>query len=507
MKPNTVILLNFPLEKNQSYKNKGSVYPSISVLLIGSLLKKNWYDVKIIDGLYCENYLELLINYIKEHEQDILYVGMSVMTTQVPFALNTSKKIKEKFDIPIVWGGPHPTLFPEQTISNKNVDIISINEGAITAVKIANAIQNKVKLGSVKGIVYKSKKYIHWTPDASLENIEKLPHFDFSIININDYLEIKSSVYDREFPDFKGKVKVAPILTGLGCPYKCQFCINVILKRRYRFRKADSIVKEIKRLQKEYSINTFVFMDEDFFVNKKRVLEFVELVEKENLKFNYRFWCRVDHFKDNFINEKLIKRLEKIGYGSFVMGGESGNQEILNSIKKGITTEQILNSLRMLKGTKITPRYSFIVGFENETLKQIKNTYNFCFKMKKIEPRVDIAGPFIFRLYPGSPIFNRLVKKYNLQIPEDLNSWEEFIVKNQEEFIKMPWTPIQFQNSLKYIEFYGSWATRRTILSFNFKKFCKYILSKTAMFRMKIFCFIFPIEYWLYQLQKKWNLF
>ena len=89
---NTIVLLNFLPSINSSYSKKGATYPNNAVILVGSVLKSKGYCVKIIDGGYYENYCDLLINYALSKKDKILYVGMSVMTTQVPMALSVSKK-------------------------------------------------------------------------------------------------------------------------------------------------------------------------------------------------------------------------------------------------------------------------------------------------------------------------------------------------------------------------------------------------------------------------------
>ncbi|MCK5611090.1 B12-binding domain-containing radical SAM protein [Candidatus Pacearchaeota archaeon] len=496
MPKNKIVLLNFLPGIDSTYENKGSIYPSTATMLLGTLLKKNGYDVNVIDGAYNEDYLKMLGNLI---EEEVLYVGMTVMTPQIPFALEASKTVKKcNKTIPVIWGGPHPTLFPEQTLSDENVDIVAINEGAFTALRLAECLQTNKDLRTINGIGYKDKNTnIVITPPCELDDIHELPHFDFSLIDVDNYLNLKSdSVYQREFPDSKDKVRIMLILTGLGCPYKCEFCINPILKRRYRFRSAESIVEEIKYLKRYYDANTFLFLDEDFLVNKRRALEFVSLVEQEELHFNWRMWCRVDHFRDDYINSEFIRRLANIGHGSMVMGAESANQEILDCLKKDITPEQIMNSLNLLTGTSIFPRYSFMVGLEDETMEQIGNTYKFCLNMTKINPRVDIGGPFIFRLYPGSAIYQRLIAKYNLSVPDSLDSWIEHL-KKETSFTEVPWTPKQFQKNLRLLTFYSSCALGSYAEKGRYpRRFFRLLLRAFCRLRLKYFFFRFPFEYW-----------
>lgn len=505
MLKNKILLMSFRPSADSSY-SEGCLYPSTAVMLIGSVLKKHGFAVQIIDAGYRADYLDTFKKVLKEQGEEILYVGMSVMVTQIPLALEASKLVKTLSPaIPVVWGGVHPTLFPEQTLKNECVDIVAVNEGTVAALHIAECLKNGEDLSRVKGIGYKDKNNgPTLTGPSDPENIEDLPYFDFSLLKLDDYLKPKGvSVYKREFPRFKGDFKMMPILTALGCPFRCQFCINVILGRSYRLRSAASIINEIKRLQSEYGANTFLFYDEDFFVNRKRTLEFVELAEKESLHFNFRTWCRVDHFRENYMNPELLRRLAAIGYGSLAMGGESASIEILRELKKGITPEQTINSLRTLTAhSSIFPRYSFMVGLENETFEQIGKTFKFCLQMKRINPGVDIAGPFVFRLYPGSPIYDRMVKKYNLRPPESLEQWAEEI-SNYGSAHTMPWAPKRFLELQKYILFYANYA----FLNYEspdgpVKNLMRFLLVKAGEWRIKYFFFGFPIEYKAYKFFK-----
>ncbi len=501
---NKIVLLNFPPGMEFTYARRGAIYPSTAVMLLGTLLKESGYDVLIIDGAYDQDFREQLRSEVKAEE--VLYVGMSVMTPQLPFAFEASKIVKGCHkNIPVVWGGAHPTLFPEQTVRDENVDVVAINEGTSTALNLAECFKGNSSLSAVNGIGYKDRdNQVVINPPGELDDIGRLPHLDFSLLNVSNYLDLRSdSVYTREFPGFSEKVRLMPILTGLGCPYKCTFCINPILKRRYRFRSAESIVAEIKHLQRNYDANSFLFLDEDFFINKRRVLELVSLIEKEGLHFNWRTWCRVDHFKEDYINPELISRLAGIGYGSMAMGAESANQEILDDLKKDITPEQIMNSLNLLTGTRIFPRYSFMVGLEDETLEQIQNTYRFCLAMKGINPVVDIAGPFIFRLYPGSAIYNRVTTKYDLKIPASLESWVEHL-KKETSFSEMPWAPRKLQKNGRLLTFYSTYALGSYPQKVRHPgQVLDFLWCRLGRLRLKHFFLMLPFEYWAHHILLK----
>jgi anaerobic magnesium-protoporphyrin IX monomethyl ester cyclase len=290
-----------------------------------------------------------------------------------------------------------------------------------------------------------------------------------------------------------------PVLTGLGCCYKCQFCINVILNRRYRYRTATSIIEEIKKLREKYGANTFIFYDEDFFINKKRLLEFLDLVEKENLRFSWRAWARVDYFNNKYLNRDLILRLEKCGLRSIVMGGESGSQKVLDIIKKGIKVENILHSAKMLDGTMITPRYSFIVGLEGEGKDDTKKTYKLCADLINVNEKVDIAGPFIFRYYPGSPIFDSIIKNFNIEIPQKVEDWGNYL--SGEGYLKVDKMPWVWHGCIKTATILNREMLVFAILRDIDNSISK-LVKKVIMWRIRNLYIKVPVELYAYDLMK-----
>jgi len=270
-----VVLVNLPPAHDYKYDNPGSIYPATGVMLIASVLKKNGITVSFVDGALDRDYDEQVLERVSDKTA---FVGLSVMSSQVTMGYRLAKKIKEKHpDTLVVFGGVHPTLYPEQTVDNPYVDIGVVNEGSRTVLEIMNYTCGEVELKDVKGIVYcDDENNTTLTDPRSLDEIENVPHFDFEVLDLDKYLSA-TTVYNSEL-NTEGieDLQLMPIITGLGCCYRCSFCINVILKRRYRARTARAIVDEIKRLQTNYGANAFLFLDEDFCINKNRLKEFIQ---------------------------------------------------------------------------------------------------------------------------------------------------------------------------------------------------------------------------------------
>lgn len=502
---NKVVLVNLPPNEFEGYASRGGTHPAMGLLLIGSLLKKNGFDVHLVDGAYDENYMEITENLVSD---DLCYLGISVMTSQVGMALSLSKHIKKKFPgAKIVWGGPHPTLFSEQTVKNPNIDIIVINEGLETALELANKLSsNDDDISDVAGIAYKNDGNICVTQPRKLISFNNIPHIDFSIIDSFRYSSGKGEdgtlVY--LYPDLLQStedIKVFPIVTGLGCAYKCTFCINAFLGLRYRYRNAQDIIAECKRLEKEYGANFFLFMDEDFFINKKRLLEMLDIMEAENLKFRWRVWCRVDHFNESYINRDLAKRLERNGLYNIVMGAECGTQFMLDYLKKQITIEEIRNSAEILKNTNIFPRYSFMVGFHNESMDDIIATYKLAYRLKKINPKIEVII-VLFRPYPGSPVYEDMVKQFKLSIPDSVEGWAEIL--SERTYLRpqdLPWVKNRFRE-IENIHIYLRPIMRKA--SYNFaERIGLPILKVLSSLRFEKHFFKFPIEPCLIRLYQR----
>jgi radical SAM superfamily enzyme YgiQ (UPF0313 family) len=321
-----------------------------------------------------------------------------------------------------VWGGVHPTFFPKQTVDDPCVDIVVINEALKeTILPLTTAIHEQRSMENIPGLCYKHQGRTVQTKPSGLDDIQNTPLVDFSLMDHRKYA-VDNFLW-HYYPEHIPKVKniTYPIVTGLGCAHKCNFCINVILQRRYRKRSAAEIVDRIEFLQKQYGATFIQFLDEDFLISKARILEFLDLVEERRLVFYYRAWLRVDYFRDDYINVDLAKRLHKNGLLIAVMGAESGSQDTLNHLKKGITPEQIMRAADTLRQTEIIPRFSFMAGLPGETKKDLKLTKKICQKLRK-NPRADV--PVInFRPYPGSPLYDEIKRDHFLTEPESLYEW------------------------------------------------------------------------------------
>jgi radical SAM superfamily enzyme YgiQ (UPF0313 family) len=468
---------------------------NIGLLVIGTILQRAGFTVSIIDARY-EDWVDRLV---REIDDRTAFIGCSVMTVQVPSALEISAKAKSISPLtPVVWGGPHPTFFYDQTAAHPSIDVAVVNECANWIANLAQRLAGGISLAGLKGIAFKNPDGgIEFTATDELDDITAIPPLDHSLYDYRRY--VRSPLFTP--PMDRKNVVAFPLITGLGCCYRCKFCINYILKRKYRFKPPTEIIEEIKSLQQNYGANSFVFMDEDFFINKKRVIDLFHLVEKERLDFRWRAWIRVDHIGPDYIDADTIRWLGRLGWAWSSMGAESGSRETLELIDKKIVPEQTIASARQLlnAGPEHWARYTFIIGLPGEPLNSIIKTFALAANIRLINPRTDITIAH-FRPYPGSPLSEELIKAEGFKYPASLNDWNmEFSKHGFMNEENLAWIPPRVQMIINRCDAYFNLVRNSPIRP---NSVTQRILNFICILRLEHGFLSFPFELFLYNVLK-----
>jgi len=515
-KKGRVILVNPGIHLFPPLKNRG-MYPNNAIQILGTILHQNKFDVRIVDGMYLsvDNAVHEILSLISE---DLIFIGFSVMTIQVKWAYLVSSEIRRKCpDVKIVWGGVHPTLFPEQTVLDNAVDLCVVNECAFTIVQIANALAAEDNLSNIPSLCYKDNGKVNLTlPNQIPDDFTNIPYIDFSIMNHKLYSKNNVFAMDSSLNEEYKRQIAYPINASLGCNFRCSFCINVILERKYKMRTAEEIVERIEYLKSEYGANYIHMVDENFFGSKKRVYQFVELLRSRNVDIKWRPQIRADYFNKSYINESFVKELEESGMVIAVMGVESASQRTLDRLDKKMKVESITVALEILSKTRIIPRLSFMVGIPGETEDDIKQTYQFAVMLKEKYP---LCQPLVtpFRLFPGSKFYELAVSKYGYKSPESLIEWVENADKEYCESVgyQNPKDYVWVTNAKKFESRHkifimfkaASWSLFPQLIKKGIRPkvmhFLKLLIYKVAALRIKNEFYKLNIEYLLLELFRK----
>ena len=459
---------------------------SVGLLCLASYLDRQGIKVKIIDGARQKGYLDL----IREELPQVDFVGISVMTTQVGSALEISKLVKDfKKALPIIWGGFHPTFFPEETASHPLVDMAVIGEGEETLLEI---FQGRA-LKEIKGIAFKR----HYEDSPRSNGFQVQVNQGRPLLGFENLPLPKWDLMPREILD---NLALIPTHTSRGCPHRCSFCVNAILKNRWRSRQPEKVLEdlEIIKSRPEFYNKPVRFWDEDFFVQKRRAREIIEGMIKRKFNLFWETTIRADYLDKNFLDDDFMADLRKSGCYLLSFGAESGSPLVLKKIQKDITREQILNSARRCLKYGIVPQYSFMVGLPGETKKDMFETISLIDKLTKLSPEVQILGPQAFRPYPGSALYQECLVS-GWRAPQSLEQWAK-IMENELNYLSpqnFPWLKDpDFVESLEAYVRFGAHSFKSALGStVKANKFLKTLFILLCKLRWKLKFFKWPIEF------------
>jgi anaerobic magnesium-protoporphyrin IX monomethyl ester cyclase len=369
----------------------------LSLLYIAQPLLENNIEVEILDQRFEEDFFG---NLAKQLQSDLVCIGINCITgPHIEQVKKISDFVRERSNVPIVLGGPHPTLMPEQTLESGLVDYVVIKKGEAPFLKLVTSliknepVENLEQVGSrVNGRIMVNR--------ASLPGIDvrKVPH----------HLVLKY-----------GKPQVIPIITSFGCPYQCSFCVERILHPKYSEIPLHDVLFMIKEALKldPALIN---FIDDNFLLNSKRVMQLLSLCEQQNLNFASLCTGRVDNVLN--LDDATLRFLKERGLSSIFFGIESGSSRILKLIKKKLTLEMVHELNQRLKQAGIIPHYSFMAGFPTETKQEVDKTIDLIRRLKDEYPQAKIWKINQYMPYPGTDLFD-LAVEHGFKPPEKFEDW------------------------------------------------------------------------------------
>ena len=368
------------------------LFPPLGLAYIASVLQSKGHTARLLDMEAESLDEEGLIAEISKFAPDL--IGIYSSTPIIFYAFSLAKICKENFSVPIVFGGPHPSSFPEDTIKNDFVDFVVRGEGEFVMADLADTLSENLPLEQVRGLSFKKEnKIINNSPQAYIENLDDLPLPSHNLLPVAKYSPY--SYLDRGGKWFT-------MLTTRGCPFRCIFCNSgSIFGKRYRTRTPQNMVKEVEILNKNYDIKNILFVDDTFTLSKESTLEFCRLLREKKLDISWSCETRV-----HLVDDELLKEMKRAGCFGIAFGIESGSQKMLDNLKKGITLEQSEYAVKAAKKAGIEVRTFWVFGAPNETRDTVLESIKFA---KKLNP--DIAHFNVMTPYPDTEIYKMAVNE------------------------------------------------------------------------------------------------
>ncbi len=470
----------------------------LSLLYVASGLIKKKFEVIIVDNrIYGSNWRTKLYDFLDENT---LFVGLTVMSgSPVSNAIEVSKAVKKSGNIPVVWGGSHPTIKPKQILEKEYIDFTVSGSGVSTSVKLAEILQknniNSEELKDIPGLGYKLNREIHINPPY--RGFEPVCYTDIPYFLIKDF---------SHYGQIGSTEKIFPIYSAYGCPYNCAFCISPTLYRDFNHKwialPAEEIVDHMTYLIKNYEATEIYFYDDDSFVNLKHIHSVIKEVKRRQIKIKMSFrGARVNEVLK--MDREYIDDLAETGTNILHIGIESGSQKILDLFNKGIKIEDIIEMNRKLsQNKKIIAGYNWIIGTPTETPEDIKKTTDLILKLIDENPRCLIFQPNKFRPIPESKL-HELSIKHGYKEPTCLEEWIDEEVEGDKS---QPWYTEELKKIIKmlqvtcyFIDNKPSLLLKNNSLKNMIVKFLSMLYRPFARYRFKYGITSLLIEYPLFQ--------
>ncbi len=370
-------------------------FPPLGILYLASTMRARNIDVSVLDQPAKALTVEETVKWVEQEDPDFL--GFSTFATSGRTATLICNEVKEKNPYTTtVLGGYYATFNAERILKKyPSVDIVVRGEGEDTLVDFVDCYSKKGKLKNVLGITYRNRGSVVSTPNRPLiKDLDSIPFPDRSLLDVEYHSTIAGAKIAVK--------KFTSVISSRGCIHKCRFCsCQKFARNVWRPRSVENTLKELHYLASE-GYKQFIFVDDCFTLNQKRVIKLCRLIRKERLDMEWICEGRVDN-----CSHEMFREITRAGCKVMFFGVESANQRILDYYAKRITPTQSKKAVKLARRAGIDVIVgSFIVGAPDETRREIHNTVEFAKQISIDLPQFGILG-----IFPGMDIWNELRMK------------------------------------------------------------------------------------------------
>lgn len=419
-----ILLINLPFEKiyeKTSIKGIAPSTPPLSLACIGGSLLEKKHSVKIFDFNQHEKGEKHFTECLKKSDPDFLCITfVTPLIKEADRISQLAKKIKP--DITVVGGGPHCSSFPESSLAETSLDISVMGEGDFTITEIVQGNP----LSEIRGIAYKKKNEIFVNPRRELiKNLDVLPFPAYHLYDIKKY-KVPSAIA-RQNP-------VAWIETSRGCVYGCIYCNKSCFGRTFRVKSPERVAEEFIRIQRA-GFKEIHIADDCFTTDIARAKKICDLLVEKSVEIG---WSPITGLRVDRVDEDLLKKIKKAGCYRVYFGIESGNQQILDTIKKGITLKQVRQAVAWAKKAGLEVAGYFMIGLPGETEETMQETIDFAKSLNLDLAKIAITIPL-----PATEMFENLEKQDLIKTYQ----WDKFKFYSTPSSIydheNLPWPVIE----------------------------------------------------------------
>lgn len=388
------------------------LFPPLSLAWVCAIAERAGHDTLLIDARTLRLTKEDVLDRLKAWKPDM--IGFMMTTYMFRETLEWVSFLKKHLRVPVIIGGYNLRVYPQESLSVDGPDFGCLNSAYHTLPRLLEELAGQRRFEDVPGLIYKENGLVRMTPPGTE------PHF-------NDYPNparhlLPNDLY-AEFTTVRKNFTV--MVTSKGCPNGCLFCEAG--HTAYNPRSPETVMNEVRECYARYNIREIDFFDYDFCVDRRRVEAICDGLIRSNLDVTWACRTRVD-----YVDEALLRKMKAAGCSRIYFGIESGVQEILDRLNKGIRLQQIRDAIETTRSLGIMALGFFLVGSPGETRETFRQTVRFAKSLK-----LDYVQFSKLTAKPLTPYWRQMVSNTGMDY------WREYILGGTEDKpLPRPWTSL-----------------------------------------------------------------
>jgi radical SAM superfamily enzyme YgiQ (UPF0313 family) len=398
--------------------------PHLGLAYLAAVSERRGDEVYLYDADVEDEPLDI---FIKRVQPDL--VGITANTPQVKQAWRTAEAIKKVWDVPVVIGGPHPSVLPEESAQKSAIDIVVEGEGEETWIDISNRLEKYKRevaefksanllsihsevLAPIFGVTYQTQDgKIHRNPERPpIMDLDSLPFPAYKYFKMERYSSLQPAT------DAVDGSRSFSIMTSRGCPYRCTFCSQSIMPIKWRARSPENVLAEYRHLIHDLGAQEIGWLDDSANIRLKRMHDICNLLITE--KLNHVPWIMINGIRANLADEATLGLMKKAGCKRLAFGVETGDEDILVSIDKRIDHDTIRQAFKNAKKVGLETMGFFIIGLPGDNEETMEKTIKFAIEVDPLVANFSMMTP-----YPGTTVYEIATKKGRMLMKD----WDDYV--------------------------------------------------------------------------------